>query len=62
MKQALTDALPRPLFVRDSRQLCAGNGGRPLYLRAVELLEGGVIRCVDGGGEAFLYRVRRLAE
>jgi len=43
MKQALTDALPGPLFVRDSRQLCAGNGGRPLYLLGVKVLDGGVI-------------------
>ena len=45
----------------DGSYLCAGYGGRPLYLRVVELLEGGVIRCVDGGGEGFVWRVSEPA-
>ena len=57
-------SLTPDLFDRldDGSYLCAGYGGRPLYLRVVEVLEGGVIRCVDGGGEAFLYRLRAIFE
>jgi len=56
-------SLTPDLFERldDGSYLCAGYGGRPLYLRVVELLEGGVIRCVDEAGAAFRYRVSGIA-
>ena len=48
------------LFARldDGAYLCAGHGSHPVYLRVVEQLDGGVIRCLDGGGEPFLCRLR----
>jgi len=57
-------SLTPDLFDRleDGSYLCAGYGGRPIYLRVVEVLDGGVIRCVDGGGAAFVYRVRPILE
>ena len=57
-------SLTPDLFDRleDGSYLCAGYGGRPIYLRVVEVLDGGVIRCVDGGGEAFVYRIAQAAQ
>ena len=56
-------ALTPDLFDRfdDGTYLCAGYGGHPIYLRVVEKQDGGVIKCVDGGGEPFLYRISALA-
>ncbi len=53
-------ALSPGLFDRldDGTYLCAGHGAHPIYLRVVEKLDGGVIRCLDGGGEAFRYRLK----
>ena len=54
-------ALTPDLFDRldDGTYLCAGHGAHPIYLRVVEKQDGGVIKCVDGGGEAFLYRLAK---
>lgn len=44
----------------DGTYLCAGYGGRPLYMRVVEQFDDGRIKCVDGGGEPFLWRIRAV--
>ncbi|MEI6446692.1 MAG: hypothetical protein WCO96_02280 [Actinomycetes bacterium] len=55
-------SLSPQLFARldDGSYLCAGHGSHPVYLRVAEVLDGGVIRCLDGGGESFLYRLRAV--